>query len=426
MECMHQRKIEPAEGEEDADPQWETYFETETINSMVPIWKRRKQDVKQEEYNEFYKSQFHDFADPARTISVHAEGAISYDVLMFIPSRPPFDLYSKDYKKGLELYSSNVLIMDKCEDLLPDHYNFVRGVVDSQDLTLNISRETLQQNNQLRAIAKKVESKITSELTSMCKNDREAYEQFFENFGRGIKFGIYTSYGAYAAELAPLLLFYSAKQEKMITLDEYLEAAAEGQEAIYYAAGEDAERLAKMPMVTSVVGKGYDVLLCTQDVDEFCLQTMMQYQEKQLLNVAGGDLGLETEADKEAAEAATEANADLFAAMKEALGEKVVKVAVSTRLTDAPAALTAQGPVSLEMEKIMAQMPDAQGIKSERVLEVNASHPIFEVLKKAQKKGDAEKVASYTDLLYNQALLVEGLPVEDPVAFSQKICELMK
>ncbi len=426
MECMHQRKIEPAEGEEDADPQWETYFETETINSMVPIWKRRKQDVKQEEYDEFYKSQFHDFADPARTISVHAEGAISYDVLMFIPSRPPFDLYSKDYKKGLELYSSNVLIMDKCEDLLPDHYNFVRGVVDSQDLTLNISRETLQQNNQLRAIAKKVESKITSELTSMCKNDREAYEQFFENFGRGIKFGIYTSYGAYAAELAPLLLFYSAKQEKMITLDEYLEAAASGQEAIYYAAGEDTERLAKMPMVTSVVGKGYDVLLCTQDVDEFCLQTMMQYQEKQLLNVAGGDLGLETEADKEAAEAATEANSDLFAAMKEALGDKVVKVAVSTRLTDAPAALTAQGPVSLEMEKIMAQMPDAQGIRSERVLEVNASHPIFEVLKKAQKKGDTEKVASYTDLLYNQALLVEGLPVEDPVAFSQKICELMK
>lgn len=430
MECMHQRKIEAegAEDAEDADPQWETYFETETINSMVPIWKRRKSDVKQEEYNEFYKSQFHDFADPARTISVHAEGAISYDVLLFIPSRAPFDLYSKDYKKGLELYSSNVLIMGKCEELLPDHYNFVRGVVDSQDLTLNISRETLQHNTQLRAIAKKVESKITSELASMRDKKREDYEAFFENFGRVLKFGIYTSYGAQAAELAPLLLFYSAKQEKLVTLDEYLEAAPKDQEAIYYAAGEDVARLSKMPMVTSVVAKGYDVLLCTQDVDEFCFQTMMQYQEKQLLNVAGGDLGLETEADKEAAEAATEANKDLFDAMKEALGEKVVKVAVSTRLTDAPAALTAQGPVSLEMEKIMAQMPDAeaQGIKSERVLELNANHAIFDVLKKAQKKGDKDKVASYTNLLYNQALLVEGLPVDDPVAFSQAICDLMK
>ena len=432
MECMHQRKIEPEEGaegaDENADPQWETYFETETINSMVPIWKRRKQDVKDEEYNEFYKSQFHDFADPIRTITVHAEGALSYDVLMFVPSRAPFDLYSKDYKKGLELYSSNVLIMDKCEELLPDHYNFMRGVVDSQDLTLNISRETLQHNSQLRAIAKKVESKITSELTKMRDGDREAYEQFFENFGNGLKFGIYTSYGARAAELAPLLLFYSAKQEKMVTLDEYLEAAAEGQDAIYYAAGEEVERLSKMPMVTSVTGRGYDVLLCTQDVDEFCFQTMTQYAEKQLLNVAGGDLGLETEADKEAAEAATEANADLFAAMAEALGDKVVKVAVSTRLTDAPAALTAQGPVSLEMEKIMSQMPDAQAqaIKSERVLELNAGHPIFEVLKQAQEGGDADKVSRYTNLLYNQALLVEGLPVDDPVAFSQAICELMK
>lgn len=429
MECMHQRKIEPEEGApDDADPQWETYYETETINSMVPIWKRRKQDVKQEEYDEFYKSQFHDFADPVRTISVHAEGALSYDVLMFIPSRAPFDLYSKDYQKGLELYSSNVLIMDKCAELLPDYYNFVRGVVDSQDLTLNISRETLQHNSQLRAIGKKIESKITSELSKMRDSDRESYEQFFDNFGRGLKFGIYTSYGAQAHELAPLLLFYSAKQEKLVTLDEYLEAATDGQEAIYYAAGDDTGRLAKMPMVTSVTGRGYDVLLCTQDVDEFCLQTMMQYNEKPLLNVAGGDLGLESEADKEAAEAATEANADLFAAMKEALGDRVVKVAVSTRLTDAPAAITAQGPVSLEMEKIMSQMPDAEaaGIRSERVLELNASHPVFAVLQQAQENNDHDKLVKYTDILYNQALLVEGFPLEDPVAFTQAICDLMK
>ena len=426
LECTHQRQLpKPEDAPEDYTPEWESYTEVETINSMVPIWKRRKSEVSDEEYNEFYKSQFHDFADPQRVISVHAEGAISYDVLLFIPSRPPYDLYSRDFKRGLELYSSNVLIMDKCEELLPDYYGFVRGIVDSQDLTLNISRETLQHNSQLRAIAKKVERKIADELKRMRDNAREDYELFCENFGRSLKYGIYMSYGMKKDDLAPLLLFYSAKEQKMVTLDEYLEAAPEEQDAIYYAAGESVERLAKMPIVTTVLDRGRDVLLCTQDVDEFCLQSMFNYQEKQLRTVAGADLGLETEADKTAAETVAKENEGLFDAMKDVLGERVTKVVVSTRLSGVPACITAEGPISLEMEKMMAMMPDAQDVKSERVLELNADHPVFQALKDAQDAGDAEKVEAYTDILYNQALLVEGLPIDDPVKFAQEISALM-
>lgn len=427
MNCTHQRELpKPEDAGDDYTPEWESYTEDETVNSMIPIWKRRKSEVSDEEYNNFYKQQFHDFADPQRVISVHAEGAISYDVLLFIPSRPPYDLYSRDFKRGLELYSSNVLIMDKCEELLPDYYGFVRGIVDSQDLTLNISRETLQHNKQLRAIAKKVERKIASELASMRTNDREEYEKFFENFGRSLKFGIYTSYGMNKDELAPDLLFYSAKEQKMITLDEYVDAMPEDQDAIYYSAGESLERLGKMPIVTTVLDKGRDVLLCTQDIDEFCLQSMMQYREKQLRNVTGADLGLESEADKTAAEELAHENEGLFSAMKECLGERVVKVAVSTRLSGVPSCLTAEGPISLEMEKTMAMMPEGQGIKSERVLEINTSHPVFETLKAAQDAGDAEKVAAYTDILYNQALLMEGMPIDDPVAFVKEVSDLMK
>lgn len=427
MLCTKSRqKPKPEDAGDDYQPEWEEYTELETVNSMIPIWKRCKSDVSDEDYNEFYKSQFHDFTDPLRTISVHAEGALSYDVLLFIPARSPFDLWSKDYKKGLELYSSNVLIMEKCEELLPDYYNFVRGVVDSQDLTLNISRETLQHNSQLTAIARKVEKKISSELEKMLKNAREDYEKFFEQFGRNLKYGIYTSYGTKKDELGGLLLFYSAKRQKMVTLDEYIEAMGDDQKAIYYAAGESVDRLAKMPMVTSVLAHGYDVLLCTQDVDDFCFQAMQSYGEKELKNVAGGNLDLESESDKTAAEEATKENEALISAMKEALGDKVVKVAVSPVLTDAPSALSSEGPISLEMEKVMAGMPDAEGMKSQRVLELNANHPVFDVLRSAQEAGDTEKVADYTELLYNQALLVEGLPIDDPVAYAQAVCKLMK
>ena len=369
-------KSEPVENPEDLPddaPHYVDHQELETINSMTPIWKKRQSEVEQSDYNEFYKSTFHDYTDPVRTISFHAEGAISYDALLFIPGEAPFDLYSEDYEKGLALYSSNVLIQEKCADLLPDYYNFVRGVVDSPDVTLNISRETLQQNAQLRAIAKRVERKIKSELQTMLADDREAYEGFFENFGRGLKFGIYNSYGMNAGELADLLLFYSAKEQKMVTLREYVLAMPEGLDKILYAAGDSRERLEKLPAVTGAVKRGYDVLLCTQDVDEFMIQAMRTYhmdavagdaenagtdaRDIELANVSTADLDLATEEEKNAAEQATKDNEGLFNALKEALGEKVSAVRVSASLTDAPAALATEGPISLEMERVMMQGP---------------------------------------------------------------------
>lgn len=434
MECEVRHELpKPEDAGDDYKPEYETVLEIQTINSMIPIWKRRKSEVSQEEYNEFYKTDFHDFTDPARTISVHAEGALEYDALLFIPGRAPYDLYSKDYKKGLALYSSNVLIMEKCEELLPDYFNFVRGVVDSQDLTLNISRETLQHNSQLRAIANKLEKKIKSELVKMRDNDREEYEKFFENFGRGLKYGIYSSYGMEKHQLGELLLFYSAKEKKMITLDEYITNMPEEQSSIFYAAGESVDRLAKMPIVKTIQDKGFDVLLCTQDVDDFCMTAMHDYgadeegkNAKELKNVAGGDLGLETEDEKSAAEAITKENEELFKTMKDALGDAVSKVVVSARLSDTPACVTAEGPISLEMEKIMAMAPDGQNIKSDRVLEINAQHSIFKTLQEAQKENDTDKIKQYTNILYNQALITEGLPIEDPVAYAQAVCDLMK
>ena len=460
MVTKHREKPKPEDAGDDYTPEWEDYQELETVNSMTPIWKKRASDVEQKDYNEFYKSTFHDFEDPARTISFHAEGTLEYDALLFIPGRSPFDLYSKDYEKGLSLYSSNVLIMEKCADLLTDYFNFVRGVVDSADVSLNISRETLQQNRQLRAIAKRVEKKISSDLEDMRDNDREAYEKFFENFGRGLKYGIYSSYGMKADELADLLLFYSAKEQKMVTLAEYAKAMPADQKAIYYAAGDSRERLSKMPVVTGVLARGYDVLLLTADVDEFTFQAMRSYHahdlpkvyeddaareaaEKavadgaepetedrtlELKNVATGDLDLATEDEKKDAEEATKENESLFTAMKEALGDKVEKVAVSARLTDAPACITTEGPLSLEMERVLRRDPsaEAEGMpKSQRVLELNAKHPVFKKLVSANEAGDAEKIKLYAGLLYDQALLVEGILPEDPVSFAASICELM-
>ena len=449
-----------ADAGDDYKPEWEDYTELETINSMTPIWKKRASEVTEEEYAEFYKSTFHEWTDPARTFTLHAEGTLEYDALLFIPGRAPFDLYSRDYEKGLELYSSNVLIMEKCADLLPDYYNFVRGVVDSSDVSLNISRETLQQTRQLQAMARRIEKKITSELEAMRDNDREAYETFFENFGHGLKYGIYSSYGMKKDELAGLLLFWSAREQKMVTLQEYVAAMPANQKAIYYAAGDDRERLAKMPVVESVLAKGYDVLLCTQDVDEFCFQAMRDFTatglpktyaddaareaaEKavadgaepevedrtvELKNVSAGDLDLASDEEKKEAEEATKANEGLFGAMKDALAGQVEKVAVSTRLAadGAPAVITSEGPLSLEMEKVLAAGPEAgEAPKAVRVLEVNAKHPVFEKLRAAQEAGDEEKVKLYAGLLYNQALLVEGILPEDPVAFASQVCELM-
>ncbi len=461
MVSKSRQKEKPEDTGDDYKPEWESYEELETLNSMTPIWKKRAADVEQSEYDEFYKSTFHDWEAPARTFTLHAEGNLEYDALLFIPARAPFDLYSRDYQKGLELYSSNVLIMEKCADLVPDYYNFVRGVVDSSDITLNISRETLQQNRQLQVMARRIEKKITSELESMRDNDREAYEKFFENFGRGLKYGIYSSYGMKKDELAGLLLFWSAKHEKYVTLQEYAEDMPEGQTSIYYAAGDDRDRLAKMPVVKAALAKGYDVLLCTADVDEFCFQAMRDFTAKglakvyaddaareaaekavadgaepetedralELKNVSSGDLDLATDEEKEAAKETAKANEGLFGAMKEALGDAVAKVTVSAHLTsadDAPSSVSAEGPVSLEMEQVLASSPDgADTPKATRVLEVNAAHPVFAKLQAAREAGDTDKLALYTSLLYDQALLTEGLPVADPVAFAQNVCKLM-
>ena len=457
MVTKSRQKPKPEDAPEDYKPEYEDYTELETINSMTPIWKKRG-DVEQKDYDEFYKSTFHDWEDPARTITFHAEGALEYDALLFIPGKAPFDLYSKDYEKGLALYSSNVLIMDKCADLLPDYYNFVRGVVDSPDVTLNISRETLQQNRQLHAIANRIEKKVTSELQAMRDQDRDAYEKFFENFGRGLKFGIYSSYGMKASELADLLLFWSAREKKMVTLAEYAKTMPAGQKAVYYAAGDSRDRLEKMPVVRAALDHGCDVLLCTADVDEFTFQAMRTYEAKglpktyeddaareaaekavadgaepevedrslELKNVAAGDVDFATEDEKKAAEETAKANEDLFGVMKEALGDKVTKVTVSARLTDAPAAITSEGPLSLEMEKVLAAGPDAgEAPKAQRVLELNAKHPVFDKLKAAQESGDKEKLSLYAGLLYDQALLVEGMLPDDPVAFASHVCELM-
>ena len=438
MEVTRSRKVEQEEGAE-GQPEWETYTEIATINSMIPIWKRRKSEVSQEEYNEFYKTDFHDFEDPARTISVHAEGSLNYDALLFVPGRAPWDLYSKDFKKGLALYSSNVLIMEKCEELLPDYFSFVRGVVDSSDLTLNISRETLQHNGQLRAIARRLEKKIKGDLASFRDDDREGYEKFFEQFGRTLKFGIYQSYGMAKDVLGDLLLFYSAKQKKLITLDEYLADAPAGADSIFYAAGDSLERLAQMPLVTTVLAKGYDVLLCDQDVDEFCMMAMGTYGEHAvdgdednqqpyfIKNVGAEDLGLTTDEEKKQAEEATESNAALFDVMREALEGRAERVVVSTRLTDAPAVITSEGGVSLQMVQVLKSQPGSEQLPDlHLVLEVNDKHPVFATLQAAHEAGDDEKVRTYAGILFDQALLVEGILPDNPLAFAQAVAELMK
>lgn len=441
MEVTKSRmKERPADADADAAPEFENYTEVETINSMIPIWKRKRQDVSDEEYNEFYKTDFHDFEDPLRTISLHAEGTLTYDALMYIPAHAPFDMWSKDYKRGLALYSSGVLIMDKCEELIPDHFNFVRGVVDSADLTLNISRETLQQNSQLRAIARRLEKKIKSELATMCADDREAYVTFFKEFGRTLKYGIYSSYGMTKDTLADLLLFYSAKQQKMITLDEYIADAPGDADAIYFAAGDSVERLANMPIVTTVLAKGYDVLLCDENVDEFCMMALADYTPKDstepdgstkawpIKNVGAEDLGLTTEEEKKKAEEVTEENSGLFDAMCDALAGKVKKVVVSTRVTDAPVMLTTEGAVSLQMAHLLKEQPGADESVPEAqiVMEVNVEHPVFDVLKQAHAAGDADKVKDYAMILFDQALLVEGLPIADPLEFAQRVSALMR
>lgn len=426
------QKPKPEDAGEDYTPEYESYTEVETVNSMVPLWRRDKKDVTAEEYSEFYKQKFMDYTDPARVITTRTEGTATYNALLFVPGRAPYDYYTREYEKGLQLYASGVLIMEKCADLLPDHFSFIKGIVDSQDLSLNISREMLQKDSQLRLIRNSLEKKIKSELAAMKNNEREKYEEFFKHFGRQLKFGCYEGYGAHSELLKDLLLFYSAKEKKMVTLEEYAAAMPEEQKYIYYASGDSADRLAKLPAAELVLDKGYDLLLLTEDVDEFCLQILRKYgekdKEKEFKNVSGGDLGLESEEEKKAAEAEGEAAKPLFEAMEKALEGKVKAVRLSTRLKSHPVCLSSEGPLSIEMEKVLSAMPNPDGPapKSEKVLEVNGSHPVFEVLKAANEAGDTDKLARYASLLYNQALLIEGLPIKDPVAYAQAVCELMK
>ena len=423
------RPIEGTDKDEQGNfkmPEYETYTEDETLNSMIPLWKRAKSDVSDEEEAAFYQEKFGDWNKPAKVIRSKTEGTATYTAMLFIPSRAPFNYYTKEYEKGLQLYASGVLIMDKCADLLPDYFSFVRGLVDSQDLSLNISREMLQHDHQLRLIRTTLERKIKNELSAWLKNDRSAYEEFFKNFGLQLKVGCYEAYGANKEHLQDLLLFYSAKKESMATLREYVDAMPEDQKYIYYAAGESTEKLSKLPAAENILDKGFDILYLTQDVDEFALQMIREYDKKEFRNISGDDLGLESETEKEEIEAANEAHKELFAAMKEALGDKVAEVKLSQRLKSHPVCLSTSGALSIEMEKVLNNMPTGEKVSSRKILEINKNHKVFASLEKAFAAGDKEKVAAYTNLLYAQALLIEGLPIEDPVAYANEVCELMQ
>ena len=427
------RAIEGTDKDEEGHykaPEYETYTEDETLNSMVPIWKRDKKRVKDEEYAQFYKDKFGDYSDPARVIQSKTEGTATFNALLFIPSRTPYNYYTKEYEKGLQLYSSGVLIMEKCAALLPDYFSFVKGLVDSEDLSLNISREMLQHDSQLKLIKTTLERKIKNELAAWLKNDREKYEEFFKNFGLQLKMGCYASYGMNKELLQDLLLFHSAKENKLVTLREYYEAMPEDQKYIYYAAGESTDRLAKLPAAERVLDKGFDILYLTDDVDEFMLQMLRSYgdkeKEKEFRNISADDLGIETDAEKEEVKAKNEENKELFEAMKAALDGKVTEVRLSQRLKSHPVCLSSSGPLSIEMEKVLNSMPAQQEkVKSEKVLELNGEHEVFAALKRLFEAGDKEKLAAYSEILYDQALLIEGLALEDPVAYANNVCKLM-
>jgi molecular chaperone HtpG len=421
---MEVEKSRPKEGGE--DNQFETYTDIETLNSMIPIWKKSKSEITQEQYDMFYKEKFYAQEEPLRTIHYSVEGASSFNALLFIPKRPPFNYFSPDYEKGLQLYSSGVLIMDHCADLIPDHYGFVRGIVDSQDLDLNISRETLQQNRQVRNIAKNIEKKIKNELMSMLNTDREAYEKFFSDFGLSIKFGLYNSFGQFKDELQDLLLFYSSSEKKLVTLQEYASRMKEDQKYIYYATGKDISHIEKLPQIEILLDKGYEVLYMTDEVDDFLIRMIRDFQEKPFRSAAGEDLGIEeTEEEKAAFEKKKDESKDMLAKMKDMLAGRVKEVRISQRLKSNPVCLAVDGDVSIEMERVMNSMPIQEKVESQKVLEINPDHPVFASLESVFNAGDDEKLRIYTSLLYDQAALIGGLTVEDPVAFSNHICDLM-
>lgn len=422
MDVEHE-KLKEGTGEDGKEPEYEKEIVTETLNSMIPIWKKSKSELKDEDYNQFYKDKFHDYTDPIAHIHSKTEGTATYSALLYIPAQAPYDYYSKSFEKGLQLYSSGVMIMDKCGDLLPDYFSFVKGLVDSEDLSLNISREMLQHDRQLKIIAKAIEKSIKNELKKMQKNEREKYEKFFETFGAQIKYGIYESYGMNKEELQDLLMFKTSNGG-MTTLEEYVSRMKEDQKFIYFASGSSVSRIESLPQTELVRDKGFEILYLTEHVDEFCLQMMHDLDGKEYKSVSSDDLGLETEEEKEEIKKEEEDNKPLFDFMGEKLSGKVKAVKLSQRLKNHPVCITSEGMLSVEMEKVLSAMPDGKGAKAEKVLEINPNHPIFGKLK-ALYETDKDKVAEYADILYSQALLIEGMPIENPVEFSNKICEIM-
>ncbi|MCP1158400.1 molecular chaperone HtpG [Bacillus infantis] len=409
----------PKEGEEG---EFEEYSEEQTINSMVPIWRKNKSELTEEDYEKFYAEKHFGFDKPLKSIHINVDGTIRYNAVLFIPEKIPFDYYSKEYEKGLELYSNGVLIMNKCGELLPDYFSFVKGIVDSEDLSLNISREILQQDRQLKLIAKNLGKKIKSELQSMLKNGRDKYEAFYDSFGRQLKYGVYSDFGSNKEMLQDLLMFHSSKENKLVTLDEYISRMPEDQKYIYYAAGESISRIEKLPQTELVADKGYEILYFTEDIDEFAIKMLLNYKEKEFKSVSSSDLGIEAEENDKSEEKAYQ---EMFASMKEVLAGKVKEVRASKRLKSHPVCLAAEGDLTIEMEKILNSMPDSQNVKAEKILEINPNHEVFTSLQSAFD-NDKEKLALYTNLLYNQALLIEGLPISDPVEFTNDICKVMK
>lgn len=423
MEVTHSRV---KEGSPEDKPEYEDYTELETLNSMIPIWKKSKSELTDDDYNQFYKSKFSDYEDPLRHIHTSTEGAATYNAMLFIPGRAPYNYYSKDYEKGLQLYSNGVLIMDKCADLLPDYFSFVRGLVDSADLSLNISREMLQHDRRLKIIAQSIEKKIKNELLAMQKNDREKYEKFFSAFGPQLKFGAYMDYGMHKDVLEDLLIYHSDKEDKMITLAEYVEKMPEGQAHIYYACGETIEKCRLLPTMELLRDKGYDVLCMTDNVDEFTIRMLNQYKEKTFKSIADGDLGLETEEEKEEIKKRSEEKASVLTAIKDALGDKVTKVQLTGRLKSHPCCLSTSGGMSLEMEKVLNQQAVGtdENFHAERVLELNGSHAIFDKLCDFAE-NDKDKLAKLSEVLYDQALLIEGMPIDNPVDYANAVCSLL-
>ncbi|GAC41597.1 molecular chaperone HtpG [Paenibacillus popilliae] len=418
MDVKGQRPKEGAENE------FEEFTEEQTINSMVPIWRKNKNELTAEDYENFYAEKRYGFDKPITHVHIKADGAVVYNAILFLPEKTPFDYYTKEYEKGLELYSNGVLIMDKCADLLPDYFSFVKGMVDSEDLSLNISREMLQHDRQLSLIAKNIKSKIKSELQRLLKEEREKYEQFYQSFGRQLKYGVYSDYGMNKEVLQDLLLFHSSKEKKLVSLDEYISRMPEDQKYIYYASGDSIDRIEKLPQTELVADKGYEILYFTDDIDEFAIKMIMSYKEKEFKSVSSGDLGIDADDSEKDAAAEEKDNQELFDAMTEILKDKVKNVKASKRLKSHPVCLSSEGELSIEMEKILKAMPNGQDVQADKVLEINVNHDVFQSLKDVLA-NDREKLILYTNLLYHQALLIEGLPIGDPVQFTNDICKVM-